>query len=99
MMEHEPSSVSALIASVAGSVSGLAFMPWKDMGWREITLTLFVGTSCAFFVAPWLTYHIFGVPTDTGRTVAMTTYVTGVGAHILLPRIIKFLGRALGDRA
>jgi hypothetical protein len=99
MTGHEPPSLYALIAAMAGGISGLAFVRWKDMGWIEICLTIFVGTTCAFFVAPWLTYYLFGVPTDAGRTVAMTTYVTGVGAHILLPPLIRFLGRALGEKA
>lgn len=95
-MDPETINPNSVIAAFAGSISGLAFMPWESMGWKKIALTVFVGFTCATFVAPWLTYKLFG-QTDA-RTVAMMTYGVAAGAHALLPKFLKILGRMIGEK-
>lgn len=98
MMPIEPETLGpdSIIAALAGSVSGLWFMPWETMTWPKRMLTLFVGFTCAIFTSPWLAVKIAG-PKPTMETVAMCTYVVGAGAHIILPWIVQMVTRALGS--
>lgn len=88
--------VYTLMAAIAGAVTALAFMRWKDMGTTEIGLTLFVGASFAIFVTPWVAHIVFGVNQGDIRTVAALTYVTASGSNVLLPTLIRKLNKLLG---
>lgn len=97
-MEPEQINPFTVIAAVAGSITGLTFMTLEAMTRYKIALTIFAGFSCALFVAPWLAHLVFGVKA-TSQQIAMTTYGTGAGAHIILPRVIEWLTRAFGGKA
>lgn len=97
-MEPEQINPFTVMAAIAGSITGLTFMQMEVMSWKRIGLTVFVGFSCALFVAPWLAHLIFSAKA-TAQQVAMTTYGTGAGAHIILPKVIEWLTRAFGGKA
>lgn len=84
-------------AAASGSVTALAFTKWRDMTRIEIALTLVAGFSFAIFVTPWIAQTLFGIADDNIRSIAGLTYVFGSGSNILLPRIIKWVGKVFGN--
>jgi hypothetical protein len=88
--------IYTLMAAVAGSVTALAFMKWKEMSNAEIALTLFVGASFALFVTPWVAHLVFGLNGADVRTISGLTYVTASGSNTLLPMLIRKVSRTFG---
>lgn len=84
------------MAAVAGAITALAFHKWKEMSPTEIVLTFVAGFSFAVFVTPWVANSLFQVPDDNVRAIAALTYIFGSGSNILLPVIIRWIGRAFG---
>lgn len=96
-MGSDDSTIATLVAAVAGSISGLALLPWEAMTWPKRVATVFVGFTCSTFMAPWASHVLWNDPDD--RTVSMMTYGIAAGAHILLPWLIKHITRLLGEKA
>lgn len=88
-----------IMAAIAGAVTALAFLKWKEMETREVVLTLFVGASFAIFVTPWLAHMILGDAAHSPQAIAGLTYVTASGSNTLLPLVIRWLGRVFGEGA
>ena len=88
--------IYVLMAALAGAVTALAFLSWREMTKTEIAMTLFVGASFAIFVTPWLAHIAFGMNQADVRTVAAMTYVTASGSNTLLPMLIKRLHKLIG---
>ncbi len=88
--------VYVFMAAVAGAVTALSLMRWKEMSAPEIMLTLFVGASCAIFVTPWAAHALLGLNDTSVRTIAGLTYVTASGSNIIIPKLIKWWTRASG---
>jgi hypothetical protein len=87
------------MAAIAGAVTALSFMKWKEMTYPEVFLTLFVGFSFAIFVTPWVAYSVFGMDNvEEVGAVAGLTYITASGSNSLLPVLIKKVRRLLGER-
>lgn len=84
------------LAAMAGAITALAFRSWREMSKAEIILTLVVGFSFAIFVTPWLAETVFGIDAGNVRAVAALTYIFGSGSNILLPMIIRWVGRIFG---
>lgn len=83
-------------AALAGSITSLAFMRWKEMTWSEIALTVFVGFAFAVFAVPWLAADIAGMDVDNTRTICGITYLGATGANALIPLAIRKLKKATG---
>lgn len=88
--------IYVLMAALAGAVTALAFLSWKEMSKTEIALTLFVGASFAIFVTPWIAHLAFGMNEADVRTIAGLTYITASGSNTLLPMLIKRMHRLIG---
>lgn len=88
--------VYVLMAAIAGSVTALSLMRWKEMSTGEIALTLFVGASFAIFFTPWAAHELFGLKDSNVRTIAGLTYIAASGSNILIPKAIKWFGRNSG---
>ena len=84
------------MAALAGAITALAFTRWKTLTRTEITLTLMAGFSFAVFVTPWVAQAFFGIPDSNVRAIAALTYIFGSGSNILLPMLIRWVGRAFG---
>lgn len=84
------------MAAIAGAVTALALTQWKDLTRTEIAMTFVVGFSFAIFVTPWLASAVFGIDSSNVRAVAGLTYIFGSGSNILLPVIIRWVGRIVG---
>lgn len=85
------------LAALAGAITALAFKSWREMSRTEISLTLVAGFSFAIFVTPWLAESVFGVHPTNVRAIAALTYIFGSGSNILLPLIIRWVGRVFGN--
>lgn len=98
MEEHGPAFRMGyiLMAAFAGAITALGFTRWKEMTRSEIALTFTIGFSFAIFVTPWLATAAFGIPDSNIRAVAALTYIFGSGSNILLPVIIRWVGRFFG---
>lgn len=77
------------IASLAGAVTALSFLPWKTMRWAEICMTLFVGSAFATFGVPYLVGTLGGVELGELRALCFFTYIGATGANVFLPIIIR----------
>lgn len=84
------------MAAVAGAITSLSGLAWRTMTWGEIFLTLFAGASFAIYVTPWLAHIALGANSDQ-KTIAGLTYVAASGSNFLLPVMIRYLKRLLGQ--
>jgi hypothetical protein len=78
------------LTALCGSITALAYMRYKEMGWGEISLNLFIGLAFAFFVAPWAGHTILRINETDARALCMVTYVFAAGWPLILPRIINW---------
>jgi len=85
------------MAAAAGAITALTFTRWRTLSVAEIVLTLIGGFSFAIFVTPWAAEQFFGIEDDNVRAIAAMTYLFGVGSNVLLPMIIRWIGRVLGS--
>lgn len=76
------------MAAVAGAITALSFLQWREMTWGQILLTVFVGTSFAVFVVPWVTVDVLHVK-DSLRTACGLTYIGGAVANAVVPKIAR----------
>lgn len=100
-MDHMPEGLIRFVylttAAIAGSVTALGAMRWRDMTRVEVALTLMTGFFFAIFVTPWIAHAWLGVAENDIRAVAGLTYVFGSASNILLPVVIRRLRKALGE--
>ena len=90
-------------ASMAGAITALSFLNWKTMTWPERILTVFVGSSFAFFMTPLLAYRVFGIRIDGDAwTLCALTYAAGTVGNAVVPVIMaraRKLAGSWGDKA
>lgn len=84
-----------LMAAIAGAITALSLLKWRELTWAQIMMTVFVGTSFAVFVVPWATHDLFKIQDQTLRAACGLTYLGGTCANALLPRIIKKISKWL----
>ena len=77
------------LASLAGGISALAFMRWREMKRGEIVLTVFVGTTFSLFVVPWITQSWFGLSESALRGIVACCYIGAAGAFTFIPALIR----------
>lgn len=85
------------MAALAGAITALAFTRWRELTRAEIVLTLVAGFSFAVFVTPWVAESFLGINSNNIRAVAALTYIFGSGSNILLPMLIRWVGRLFGN--
>lgn len=83
-----------LIGSVAGGLTSLYFQPWKEWGAVQIVWWVFIATAFAFLVAPLVFREI-----EDSQAGGGIFYLMAAGTSILLPKAVRWVGRALGDGA
>lgn len=88
-----------LLASLAGAVTALSFRPYRRMKAIDIAMTLFVGTSFAVFVGPWVGHMVFGNENPNFRVLGAILYLMATGSNILIPVLIKHLRRFIDPGA
>lgn len=88
-----------LLASLAGAVTALSFRPFKRMTPADIFMALFVGTTFAWFVSPWVAHAAFGYTPPGIRVVGAIYYLMASGSNILIPFMIRRLKTAVGPPA
>jgi hypothetical protein len=88
-----------VMAAVAGSITSLAMLNWKDMSWTEILLTLFVGSSFAVFCVPWLAGDWLRIDITDLRAICGVTYFGATGANVFVPLLIRKVKSQIGDGA
>lgn len=87
-----------IFAAISGAITSLAFQKYREMDALTACLTIFVGFSFSLFVAPWLAHSILRMDEGDARAVSMVTYISAAGAHVLIPRIVKWIGNAFGGK-
>lgn len=85
------------LAALAGGVTALAFMPWREMKPSEIALTVFVGTTFSLFVVPWLAHRMLGIGVDDTRGIVACCYIGAAGAYSFIPAIVKKVRAGKGE--
>lgn len=86
-----------LLASLAGAVTALSFRPYARMSPIDILMALFVGTTFAWFVSPWVAHTAFGYEPPGIRVVGGLYYIMASGSNILIPFAIRGLKRFAGS--
>jgi hypothetical protein len=87
-----------LLASLAGAVTALSFRPYAKMSPIDIIIVLFVGTTFALFVSPWVAHTVFGYSPPGIRVVGGLYYLMASGSNILIPFAIRGLKRFVGSQ-
>lgn len=87
-----------LLASMAGAVTALSFRPYKRMAPVDIGMALFVGTTFAWFVSPWVNHVIFGEEPPDIRILGGVFYLLASGSNILIPFAIRRLRKLFGSQ-
>lgn len=86
------------ISAVAGAITALSFMRWRDMPWPDRLLTLFVGAAFALIFVPWIVGDVFHVDMAPLRAACAITYIGAVGSNSFLPLIIRSAKRFASAR-
>jgi len=86
-----------LLASLAGAVTALSFRPYARMSPVDIFMALFVGTTFAWFVSPWVAHTAFGYEPPGIRVVGGLYYLMASGSNILIPFAIRGLKKFVGS--
>lgn len=76
------------MSALAGAVTALAQMTYKEMTWVDIALTLFSGFGFAVFFMPSVAQWM-GVDENNIRTTNAIVYIGGTGWNILMPFAIQ----------
>lgn len=84
------------MSAVAGSVSALAAMKYKEMSWPDIFFTLFVGIAFAVNVMPWVATDIFKIAKDNQDARNAMVYMGGTGWNVLMPLVLHRLKAMFG---
>lgn len=84
------------LAAVAGSITALSMLKWREMSWPEVFMTMFVGTSFSIFAVPWLAADLAGIDMGSLRVVCGITYIGATGANILIPMAIRRARAVIG---
>lgn len=85
-----------LLASLAGAVTALSFRPYARMTPADIFMALFVGTTFAWFVSPWVAHTVFGYEPPEIRVVGAIYYLMASGSNILIPFAVRRVKTLLG---
>jgi len=84
------------MAAIAGSITALALMDWKHMGWQERLLTLFVGAAFAVFAVPPLAAYAGLNVKDLG-VICGVTYFGASGWNMFMPVVLQSGARKLRE--
>ena len=84
------------LAALSGSISSFGARRWQTMSKSRVFLTIMTGFSFAAFVAPWMAHRFIGISEDDARGVVAITYLSGIGGHLLIPAILKWMERVIG---
>ena len=77
-----------VMSALAGAVTALAQMTYKEMTWVQIALTLFSGFGFAVFFMPSVAQWM-GIDEANIRATNAIVYIGGTGWNILLPFAIQ----------
>lgn len=86
-----------VMAAIAGAVTALSFTKWRARGVVENLMTLFVGASFAIFATPWIAHTLFRASAADASTIAFLSYLSASGSNTLLPVLIRWMARIMGQ--
>lgn len=86
-----------VMSAMAGTITALAQMKYREMTWADIGFTLFSGFGFAVFFMPWVAIKMGVDPTDIRATNAVV-YIGGTGWNILMPFAIAKVRHFLGGK-
>lgn len=87
-------------AALAGAISALPSMRWREMDVWERTLTIFVGGAFAVFLTPLVVERFVEKPGL--QTVCAFTYIMGICGNAIVPVLIergRIIARSWGPKA
>lgn len=97
MNDHNDYRVLYIIMSaIAGSVTALSFLKYRQMTWVEIGLTLFVGFAFAVIAVPYIAADWLKMDIGNLRAVCFAVYTGGTAWNVLIPVVIKRFKAAVG---
>lgn len=98
MIEHNDYRVMYIIMSaIAGSVTALSFMKYKQMTWVDIAITLFVGFAFAVIAVPYIAASWLKIDIADLRAICFVVYTGGTAWNVLIPVIIRRFKAAIGS--
>jgi len=79
-----------LMAALAGAITSLSFLRWREMSKPEILMTVFVGFAFAIITVPWITIDLLHLNNaDSLRAGCALTYIGATTANAVIPVMIK----------
>jgi hypothetical protein len=96
MDENERRIVLIAMSAVGGSIVSLWSLDWKNMAWKEIAFTLFVGIAFAIFGVPYVVADWMHVDIGPLRIACGTTFFGAAFGVPLLPLLQRKAEKLLG---
>lgn len=84
------------MSALAGSITALANMKYKEMSWVDIILTIFVGFAFAVIFVPWAASDWMGIAEDNLRGICAIVYIGGTAWNSLMPLAIRKIKQMIG---
>jgi RsiW-degrading membrane proteinase PrsW (M82 family) len=96
MDENERRMVLIGMSAIGGAIVSLWSLPWKQMAWKEIIFTLFVGTVFAIFGVPYVVADWMHVDIGPLRVACGTTFFGAAFGVPLMPLLQRKAEKLLG---
>lgn len=87
------------LAALTGAISSLGARRWRQMHKGQVAFVIFTGVTFALFVTPYVAHEWLGVKENDARAVVALTYLFGFGAHLLLPWVVRRIGKLTGSES
>lgn len=84
------------MSALAGSITALANMKYKEMSWTDIMLTVFVGFAFAVIFVPWAASDWLHINQDNLRAICAIVYIGGTAWNSLMPLAIRKIKQIIG---
>lgn len=102
MNEHNPIVwLWIILASLAGSVTSIAFRPYKEMSWKDIVLAFIVSSTFAIFVgsaiAEYVAVKLFGKGPINLKAYGAVMWFMAAAAYFIIPVLFARAKRWVGE--
>jgi len=87
--QHDLKHVWIAMSALAGSITALANMKYKEMSWTDIMLTVFVGFAFAVIFVPYAASDWIGIDENNLRGICASVYIGGTAWNSLMPLVIR----------
>lgn len=85
-----------VMSALAGSITALAHMKYREMSWSEIFMTVFVGFAFAVIFVPYVASSWLKIAEGDLRAINAVVYIGGTAWNSLMPLAIRKIRQMIG---